>query len=131
MLLLTFDPAELDNCNTVKEVFKVFGIGQDCEIKWTDETVFGKKGYYQNTFITQRTYERAKRALERKKVLRKHPQNTFEWFSFSPMSNGPRYERMEEKLRWQEELDILPDNMIAIFTPCDEEYVEAPEVENG
>lgn len=139
MILLHFNPEELDGCLNVKQIYGVFGIGSEPEdtIHWGDEDVFGKRGYVQNIFCTQAVYDRAAENFshdvlvgydgEEEQMNYRQSKNVFEWANYSPVSTGQRYELMEKILREVSPFDKLPDNVIAIFTPDDEQYIEAPE----
>lgn len=138
MILLHFDIDDLKGCKSVKEVYNAFGIGDtdEYEVNWNDDKVFGKRGYVSNMFCTQDLYEIVSSLFEARRFVghdgeemtigKDDAAKIFEWANFSPISTGPRYKRMLKVLRENTVYEDLPDNMIVIFTPEDDDYEEAP-----
>ena len=141
MLLLKFNPEELKDCDNVQQIYAAFGIGcePEDEVQWGDPAIFGRKGNVKNIFCTRDIYDLAAENFKKKELIGKNDiainmnfndrHSRFEWAMYSPTFTGPRYEAMEKKLRKLTSFDYLPDSMIAIFTPDDDEYEESPQLE--
>lgn len=135
MLLLKFNPEELKGVCGVEDIYAVFGIGEgpECNVWWGDRSIFGDAANYANIFCTPgvkdiilknydlgglhgRSGDSIRMSLDGVDLLT-------EWYEYAPISEGPRYRAMEEKVRVITGRKYLPDSFIAIFTPEDEEYL--------
>lgn len=141
MLLLKFNPDDLKDAYSIQQIYAVFGIGNEPEdqVHWNDPEVFGKRGDVRNIFCTQAIYEKVSENFHKNDLRGKNGSSemmdyhdrgaVFQWANYSPISTGPRYELMEQRLREVSAYDKLPDSVIAIFTPGDPEYEESPMVD--
>lgn len=141
MLLLKFNPEELKGVCGVEDIYAVFGIGEgpECNVWWGDRSIFGDAANYANIFCTPgvrdiilknynsgvlhgRSGDSLPMSLDDVNLLT-------EWYEYAPISEGPRYRAMEEKVKVITGREHLPDSFIAIFTPDDEGYLPVREVE--
>lgn len=141
MLLLKFNYEDLNECENIAQVYGAFGIGNEPEneISWKNTDVFGSKANVRNIFCTENTYKLIDRILSPSRLEGREGtdikmdyndiKRCWNWAMYSPTSAGPRYKQMLEYLHTITDFDDLPDNVIAIFTPDDDEYYETPEEE--
>jgi hypothetical protein len=133
MLLLKFDLDDIEKCNSVLDVFRMFGIGvkkdDSQDLKLDNKEVFGKKAYYANMLLNEATYERIYKRMNElgEKVDNRHgghlpTANALQWMNFSPISNGPRYKAVED------EIGEINESVLYIITPEDPFYEEDPNV---
>lgn len=141
MKVIKFNPDEFEDCRTVGQIWAVLGVtpsdSPEGGLHFDDKETFGKKAYYDNTFISQEAYERAEKALKKNVLVGRAQEGSsneeemmsysekrevFAWAMMSPVSNGARYEKIVERL------GELPDDALVIVMPGDEMYREAPDV---
>ena len=131
MLLKSFDSDDIKNCQSFNDVFEMMGIGlkkdskKDLNIR--NEKVFGPKANYQNMFLNPET---DRKICEQLKPLGKPWYNKLgdrmsseaymQWINYGPISNGPRYDKVNEIAG-----DIVED-ILYILTPDDDLYIENP-----
>lgn len=123
MLLLHFELDDIDKCFSVTDVYNMMGIGVKEEdpqdLKLSDKDVFGKKAYYKNFILSEKTSNRIYEHLkESSKGTLRDP--GFEWSVFGPISNGERAEQVKERI------GELNDSVLYILTPEDDLYEEEP-----
>lgn len=140
MILLHFDLDDLGNAKTVKEVYNAIGIGStdEYEVRWDDQEVFGSRSYVMNLFCNDKLYQYVSSLFDGARLVgadgddilmqNQDAARIFEWANYSPVSTGPRYEEMLKLLREVTPYTDLPENVIAIITPEDEMYIDAPDL---
>lgn len=136
MLLLNYNPQDLDGVKSVLEIYKVFGIGEGEQVQWDDESVFGEHGDVNNIFCTEQVFQRVQANFERntlvgheqvaKQMSYEDQKGSWDWAMYSPTTGGPRYELMRKALQDSFGLSDLPDDCIAIFQPEDPYYKPLP-----
>lgn len=131
MILRRFNLNDIEKCKTIEDVFTMMGIGlkedspEDLNIR--NEKVFGKRAYYANMIIHENTYNAIYehlKPLSKKWYDKNHKRipspEALRWSDYSPISNGPRYEKVKEAVG-----DISED-VLYIITPDDSIYQEDP-----
>lgn len=133
MILRRFNLDDIEKCKTIEDVFEMMGIGlkesskQDLNIR--NKEVFGEKAYYANMIMNDGTYMKIYEQLkpQGKKWYNRHGDrmpsaDAMQWTNYSPISSGPRYEKVKEFVG-----EILED-ILYIITPEDSLYEEEPTV---
>lgn len=131
MILRRFDLNDIEKCKTLEDVFTMMGIGlkedspEDLNIR--NEKVFGKRAYYANMIMNDNTYNKI---YEHLKPLGKKWYNrsgnrmpspeALQWTNYSPISSGPRYEKVKEVV------GEISEDVLYIITPEDSIYEEDP-----
>ena len=135
MLLLKFNPEELKGVCGVEDIYAVFGIGEgpECNVWWGDRSIFGDAANYANIFCTPGVKDIILKNHDMGKLHGRSGDSISmslddvdlltEWYEYAPISEGPRYRAMEEKVKVITGREHLPDSFIAIFTPEDEGYL--------
>ena len=123
MLLLHFELDDINKCSSVADVYHMMGIGikeeDPQDLKLSNKDVFGKKAYYKNFILSEKTSNRIYEHLkESSKGTLKNP--GFEWSVFGPVSDGERVKQVEERV------GELNDSVLYILTPEDDLYEEEP-----
>ena len=141
MLLLHFNPDDLADCQTVGNIYAAIGISPasaiDGKTKWEDKDVFGKRAYYKNMFMNDEDYKAAEEGLKKNVLVgrtlegNEKPEETmmdyhernevFSWAMNSPISFGPKYDKIKERLDGD-----VPRGVLVIVCPGDDLYEEAP-----
>lgn len=126
MILRRFNLDEIDNCKTVGDVFRMMGVavGKDDpqDLKITDESVFGKKAYYANMVMNDNTYQKIYAHLNKvnDKAGNRFATEAFQWMNYSPLSSGPKYDKIKE------ETGAVSEDVLYIITPEDSLYEPEP-----
>ena len=127
MLLRRFDLKDIENCKTVKDAFNMMGIAvakddkQDLRIDNKD--VFGEKAYYANMVMNDNTYQKIYAQLNKsKKDNERFAVEAFQWMNYSPLSSGPKYDKIKE------ETGDVSEDVLYIITPDDSLYEQEPSV---
>lgn len=133
MLLLKFDLDDIEKCKTLEDVFEMMGVGlkedskNDLNIK--NKEVFGEKAYYSNMIMSDATYNRIYEHLKplgkkwyNRRGERMPSEAALQWTNYSPISSGPRFEAVEERV------GEINDSVLYIITPEDDLYEEEPTV---
>jgi hypothetical protein len=133
MLLLKFEPSDIEKCQSVTDVFNMFGIaikdGDTQDLKLTNKEVFGEKAYYANLILNTETSERIFNHLDTigEKIksgigdLKMTPE-ALQWFNTSPLHSGSRYDEITKAM------GEVNESVLYILTPGDPYYRENPEV---
>lgn len=136
MLLLKFELEDLKKCKSVSDVYRAMGIGinedDSQDLNFNNKAVFGKRAYYRNLFVTDRTYNEIHDILEKVPNYKRRSAkkdkihiHAFQWSNYSPMSSGPRYQALESII------GELNDEVLYILTPEDNLYEEDPHAEEN
>lgn len=136
MILRRFNLEDIKKCKTLNDAFEMMGVGikadskQDLNIN--NKEVFGKRAYYANMIIHDKTYNAIYEQLKSqgKKWYNKHGDkmpspDALQWTNYSPISNGPRYEEVEKRMGG------ISEDVLYIITPDDDLYQEDPTVDSN
>lgn len=131
MILRRFNLDDIKNCKTLDDAFEMMGIGlredskQDLNIR--DKKVFGKRAYYANMIMNDKTYNAIYEQLKpqgkkwyNRSGDRMPSADALQWTNYSPISNGPRYEKVEQMAGG------ISEDVLYIITPEDDLYEEDP-----
>lgn len=126
MIVKKFTSEDIKDITCASDFYKVIGL-LGCEFEQAD--VFGHKMYYANLFISPRTDENIREAMQMnvgklaKRVgskTRAKVAQAIDWGNFAPICNGPRYDQFEAVM------GTLKENIIYILQPGDDMYEENP-----
>lgn len=133
MILRRFNLEDIEKCKTLEDVFEMMGIGlkesskQDLNIR--NKEVFGEKAYYANMIMNDKTYTAIYEQLKpqgkrwyNRSGNRMPSADAMQWTNYSPISSGPRYEKVKEAV------GEISEDVLYIITPEDSLYEEEPTV---
>ena len=102
----------------------------DKDLTLKNEEVFGKRAYYNNMVMHDKTYNAIYEQLKKtgKKWRNRSgkymtPEPALQWVNYSPLSQGPRYEQVREAV------GEIAEDVLYIITPKDTLYTEDPTLE--
>ena len=130
MLLLKFEPSDIEKCQSVTDVFNMFGIaikdGDPQDLKITNEEVFGKKAYYANMILNTETADRITEHLNtigekiNSSTGEKMTPEAIQWHDVAPLHSGSRYNEITKAM------GEVNESVLYILTPGDPYYREDP-----
>lgn len=133
MILRRFNLEDIEKCKTLEDVFEMMGIGlkesskQDLNIR--NKEVFGEKAYYANMIMNDDTYLKIYEQLKpqgkkwyNRSGNRMPSADALQWTNYSPISSGPRYDKVKEAV------GEISEDVLYIITPEDSLYEEEPTV---
>lgn len=133
MILRRFNLEDIKKCKTVEDVFEMMGIGLDekseQDLNVRNQEVFGKRAYYANMVMNEKTFDAIFDQLKYQGQDEKSKRNdrmpssaALQWMNYSPISNGPKYDKVSEATGG------ISEDVLYIITPEDSLYEEDPTV---